>query len=64
MYEAPIREPLILGDKNNHEITEDICRPIEGKANKYWWWCFIASVAALLWWVLCVSITVGEGIGM
>jgi Ni/Fe-hydrogenase subunit HybB-like protein len=64
MYEAPIREPLILGDKTNHEITEDICRPIEGKANKYWWWCFIASVAALLWWVLCVSITVGEGIGM
>jgi molybdopterin-containing oxidoreductase family membrane subunit len=50
MYEAPIREPLILGDKTNHEITEDICRPIEGKANKYWWWCFIASVAALLWW--------------
>lgn len=64
MYEAPIREPLILGDKTNHEITEDICKPIEGKANKYWWWCFIASVAALLWWVLCVSITVGEGIGM
>jgi molybdopterin-containing oxidoreductase family membrane subunit len=64
MYEAPIREPLILGDKTNHEITEDICRPIEGKANKYWWWCFIASVAALLWWVLCVSITVGQGIGM
>lgn len=64
MYEAPIREPLILGDKTNHEITEDICRPIEGKANKYWWWCFIASVAALLWWVLCVSITVGKGIGM
>ncbi|MFN5711070.1 MAG: NrfD/PsrC family molybdoenzyme membrane anchor subunit [Bacteroidota bacterium] len=64
MYEAPIREPLILGDKTNHEITEDICRPIEGKANKYWWWCFIAAVAALLWWVLCVSITVGEGIGL
>ncbi len=64
MYEAPIREPLILGDKTNHEITEDICRPIEGKANKYWWWCFIAAVAALLWWVLCVAITVGEGIGM
>ncbi len=64
MYEAPIREPLILGDKTNHDITEDICRPIEGKANKYWWWCFIVAVAALLWWVLCVAITVGEGIGV
>jgi Ni/Fe-hydrogenase subunit HybB-like protein len=63
MYEASIREPLVIGDKTNHDITEDICRPIEGKANKYWWWCFAVAVAALIWWVLCVSITVGEGIG-
>ena len=33
-YEAPIREPLILGEKSYHDITEDIARPIEGKANK------------------------------
>jgi Ni/Fe-hydrogenase subunit HybB-like protein len=64
MYEAPIREPLILGDKTNHQITEDVCRPIEGKANKYWWWAFGISVAMLLWWVICVSITVGKGIGV
>ena len=64
MYEAPIREPLILGDKTNHQITEDVCRPIEGKANKYWWWAFAISVAMLLWWVVCVSITVGKGIGV
>ena len=64
MYEAPIREPLILGDKTNHDITEDICRPIEGKANKYWWMAFSVSVAALLWWVICVSYTVGKGIGV
>ena len=47
MYEASIREPLILGDKTTHDITEDICRPIEGKANKYWWWCFGISVKEL-----------------
>ena len=31
-YEAPIREPLILGHKSYHDITEDIAKPIEGKA--------------------------------
>ena len=33
-YESPIREPLILEDKTLHDITEDIARPVEGKANK------------------------------
>ena len=31
-YEAPIREPLVLGDKSYHDITEDIARPKEGAA--------------------------------
>ena len=28
-YEAPIRKPLVIGDKSYHDITEDIARPIE-----------------------------------
>jgi hypothetical protein len=36
-YEAPIREPLILGEKSYHDITVDIAKPIEGKANKNWY---------------------------
>ena len=31
-YEAPIREPLIIGHKTYHDITEDIARPIEVRA--------------------------------
>ena len=31
-HEAVVRDPLILGKKSYHQITEDICRPIEGKA--------------------------------
>ena len=30
---ASVREPLILGEKTYHQITEDIAKPIEGKAN-------------------------------
>ena len=43
-YEAPIREPLILGHKSYHDITEDIARPIEGKANKNWYIAFYISL--------------------
>ena len=32
--EADIRLPLILGDKSYKDITEDIVKPIEGKAPK------------------------------
>jgi Ni/Fe-hydrogenase subunit HybB-like protein len=63
-YEAPIREPLILGDKTVHQITEDVCRPIEGKANKYWWIAFTISAAALLWWVIAIGYTFGTGLGV
>ena len=47
-YEAPIREPLILGHKSYHDITEDIAKPIEGKANKNWYIAFYISLAAML----------------
>jgi Ni/Fe-hydrogenase subunit HybB-like protein len=63
-YESELREPLILGDKTHHQITEDVLRPIEGKANKYWWMAFTIASAALLWWVIAVGYTVGTGLGV
>ena len=47
-YEASIREPLVLGDKSYHDITEDIAKPIEGKANNNWYIAFYISLAAML----------------
>ncbi len=35
-YESQIREPLIGGDKNYHQITEDIIKPIEMKPSRLW----------------------------
>ncbi|HEX5002100.1 MAG TPA: NrfD/PsrC family molybdoenzyme membrane anchor subunit, partial [Bacteroidia bacterium] len=63
-YESELREPLILGDKTHHQITEDVFRPIEGKANKYWWLAFSIASAALLWWIIAVGYTVGTGLGV
>lgn len=63
-YEAPIREPLILGDKSYHDITEDIARPIESKAGKLWWFSFYIALVAFIYGVGCIAYTVGTGIGV
>ena len=62
--ESSIRPALILGDKTLHDITEDVCRPIEDKPNKYWWMSFVLSLAIFLWWLLSVTYTIGTGIGV
>lgn len=63
LHEAVIRSPLVLGEKTYHQITEDVCRPVEGKANKYWWFAFTISLTAFLWGFCCFAYTVGTGIG-
>ncbi len=62
-HEAVVRDPLILGKKTYHQMTEDICRPIEGKANKWWWISFVIAFIAMIWGVTCLSYTIGNGIG-
>tara|TARA_B100000902_G_scaffold36714_2_gene43877 strand:+ start:27361 stop:28734 length:1374 start_codon:yes stop_codon:yes gene_type:complete len=62
--ESKIRDPLILGNKTYHDITRDIARPVEGKANKYWWILFSLSAALMLWGFLCMAYTIGTGIGV
>lgn len=62
-HESVVRDPLILGDKTYHQMTEDICRPIEGKANKYWWVSFVIAFTAMVWGLICLSYTIGTGIG-
>ena len=57
--EAEIRDPLILGNKSFHDITKDIAKPVEGKANKYWWILFSLSLVLFIWGVLCMAYTIG-----
>ena len=45
-YEAPIRRPLVTGEKSYHDVTVDIAKPVEGKANKSWWIVFSISLVA------------------
>ena len=61
--ESEIRDPLILGNKSYHDISKDVARPIEGKANKYWWILFSLSLGLFLWGMLSIAYTIGTGIG-
>jgi Ni/Fe-hydrogenase subunit HybB-like protein len=62
-YESQIREPLVDGNKNYHQVTEDICRPIEAAPTKAWRIGFIISVLLLAFGILSVSMEVIYGIG-
>src|SRR5680860_1734184 len=62
-YEAPIRKPLVTGDKTYHDVTIDVAAPVEGKANKSWWIVFSIALVAFLWGLGCIIYTVSTGIG-
>jgi molybdopterin-containing oxidoreductase family membrane subunit len=63
MYQAPIRKPLVTGGKTISDVTEDICRPIENKPTKQWWFGFTLSFVFLVVLGISLGWTVWEGIG-
>jgi len=63
-YESSTREPLILGDKSYADISNDISKPIFGKANRMWWIVFSISSLLALWGIGCILYTIGVGIGV
>src|SRR5690606_36521527 len=46
-YESFVREPLVDGNKDYHQVTEDIVRPIEQKPGRMWYVAFFFSLALL-----------------
>ena len=62
-YESQVRAPLVDGTKDYHQVTEDICRPVENKPSRLWWIGFSISVALLLFGILSVAMEVTYGTG-
>ena len=52
-YEAPIRKPLVTGDKSYHDVTVDVAAPVEGNANKQWWIAMVHNAAFVHLALLC-----------
>jgi Ni/Fe-hydrogenase subunit HybB-like protein len=62
-YESQVRPPLVVGDKDYHQITEDIIRPIENRPSKLWWTGFLISVLLLSFGIFSVTREVIYGTG-
>ncbi|TMI92174.1 MAG: hydrogenase [Bacteroidetes bacterium] len=62
-YESQIRPPLVAGSKDYHQVTEDICRPVEAKPTRAWWIGLIVSVLFLCFGILSVTMEVIYGTG-
>ena len=63
-YEAPIRKPLVTGNKSYHDVTVDIAAPVENPPNKQWFIAFAIALTAFLWGLGCIIYTVSTGIGV
>jgi Ni/Fe-hydrogenase subunit HybB-like protein len=62
-YESQVRPPLVDGAKDYHQVTEDICRPVESRPSMAWWIGFIFSVLCLLFGIISVTREVWFGTG-
>lgn len=61
---SSVRTPLITGGKTVHDVTEDICRQVEGKPSKSWLLGMGMALTAFGIGFIAVAATVWEGIGM
>src|ERR1035437_8224731 len=62
--ESQLRDPLILGHKTYGQITDDVMRPVQGKANKWWGLVFSIAATTFTWGIICLCYTIGTGIGV
>ncbi|MEO8591416.1 MAG: NrfD/PsrC family molybdoenzyme membrane anchor subunit, partial [Flavobacteriales bacterium] len=62
--EAAIREPLILGHKTYHDITQDIVGPIENKAPRGWYVLITISGLIAAYGVGCIMYLLSKGVGV
>lgn len=61
---STVREALVTGNKTVHDVTEDICRQVEGKPTKSWMMGMAVSLAALGIGAYAVLTLLWEGIGV
>jgi molybdopterin-containing oxidoreductase family membrane subunit len=63
-YESTLREPLVDGEKDYHQVTEDIISPIEGKPGKLWYVGFFISLSLLGFGAFSVFWQIYFGVGV
>ena len=61
---SSLREPLITGGKTVHDVTEDICRQVEGKPSTGWMIGMALSLGTLAIGFYAVATLLWDGIGV
>ncbi len=61
---SPLREPLVTEPRTLHQITGEICAPMERRPSALWWGGLALALAALTVGVLCVQYEIKTGIGV
>ncbi len=62
-YESFVREPLVDGNKDYHQVSEDIIKPIEVKPGRMWYVGFFFALTLLAFGVFSVGWAVYWGLG-
>ncbi len=64
-YESPLREPLILGGRTYHDVTEEVLKPLETPPQKMKMWLAAFGFSALVagMGVSCILYLFFEGVG-
>jgi molybdopterin-containing oxidoreductase family membrane subunit len=60
---APLRQPLVIGEKSLGQVTADVCAPLERRAGLLWWAAFLVSASVLALGIAAVSYQIATGIG-
>ncbi|BDD05094.1 NrfD/PsrC family molybdoenzyme membrane anchor subunit [Aureibacter tunicatorum] len=61
---ASVRQPLVTGGKSMKDVTEDVCRQVEGKPTPAWMLAFAVSLTVLGLGSYAVYRVLWDGIGM
>ncbi|MBI3186217.1 MAG: polysulfide reductase NrfD [Myxococcales bacterium] len=61
---SSLREPLVAEQRSLHQLTEEICAPMERRPGGLWWAAFLLAFAALAMGVGMVAYQIKTGIGV
>src|SRR6185312_11377601 len=58
------RNPLVLGNKNLADVSDDICAPLETFPGKGWVGLFLSAKMLLIFYIITLAIVVSTGMGL
>jgi len=63
MYDVSIRGPIIKGNKTCHQVTDEICQPLEKRPGYWWYITLLISLVALFIGSWALYLTFNQGLG-